>query len=177
MTSLLLPSAFFDVWMTVGLAAASNFVMSLFSLVLPPVYIAKRVYLILISQTFAAIVTVIIFYSVRDFGFLGAALAVFVGVTALVFTQLIVNVKLTSVLPIPFDIWRLAIAVLILGFSCCATFFIGSLKGFQYFVFTGGVVLMAGAVMFFILPDRRCLLNGFADRMSKLLRRRRALNG
>lgn len=155
---ILLPPAYFDAWLVVGLAAASNFLMSLFSLLLPPIYMAKKVFLLLISQAIAALVTAGSVYLLMDLGILGVSLAVFFGGIALVITQIAVNVKFTDIRPIPFVTGKFLLVILALGLSCFSTFLIRVADARNFIFEAIALILFAGIVMFKCFPDRQALL-------------------
>jgi O-antigen/teichoic acid export membrane protein len=159
--SILTPKSYFDAWVVVGLAAAANFLMSVFSLLLPPIYMAKKVSLVLVSQAGAALVTAGAIYLLMDFAVIGAALAVFIGSLTLVIIQAVVNATLTDIPPIPLDRTRLVQVALVLGLACCATFWF-RISEVNHFILTSSlVVLFAGIVMFRCFPDKQSLLKSF----------------
>lgn len=156
---LLLPAVYHDAWTVVGLAAAANFVMSLFSLVLPPIYIAGRVYLLLVSQALSATVTIGATYFLLDLGIIGASFAVFVGSVSLVLAQIVVNVKFTNISPIPFDGGRLTKIILVLSLACGATFLtLVSDDGWGFPIMMLGLATAAGLIMLKSFPDRQLLV-------------------
>jgi O-antigen/teichoic acid export membrane protein len=159
---ILTPPSYFDAWVVVGLAAAANFLMSLFSLLLPPIYMAKKVSLVLISQAGAALVTAGVFYMLLDFGILGAALAVSIGSLSLVVIQAVVNAKLTDIQPIPLDGPKLARVVLVLLVTCWATFWLQISDIGNFFLSSFLLVLFAGIVLFRCFPDKQALLKKFS---------------
>ena len=163
---ILTPPSYFDAWVVVGLAAAANFLISLFSLLLPPVYMAKKVSLVLISQAGAALITAGVFYMLLDFGILGAALAVFIGSLALVVIQAVVNVKLTDIKPIPLDGAKLVPVVLVLGVTCWATFWIQISDTVNFFLSSLLLVVFAGIVLLRCFPDKQSFLKKFSRGLS-----------
>lgn len=163
---ILTPPSYFDAWMVVGLAAAANFLTSLFSLLLPPVYMAKKVFLVLVSQAIAALVTAGGIYMLLDFGILGAALAVFIGSLTLVVIQVVVNAKLTDVQQIPLDGLKLVQIVLVLGAASWATFWLRISDTGSFLMYSIFLVLFAGAVLFRCFPDKQSLLSKFSRGLS-----------
>ena len=159
---ILTPPSYFDAWIVVGLAAASNFLMSLLSLLLPPIYMAKKVALVLVPQAGAALVTVGVIYMLMDLGILGAALSVFIGSLTLVFIQAVVNVKLTNIKPIPLDLTSLVQVALVLGVTCCATFFLRISEPVNFFLSSLLLIFLAGVVMFRCFPDKQSFLKKFS---------------
>lgn len=156
---ILTPHDFFDAWIVVGLAAASNFMIAVFSLVLPPVYMAKKVPLILLSQGISAVVTVACMHYFLVYGILGASFSVFLGSLMLVVVQVIVNIKFTDIKPLPLSYYRLAFFLMIIGFCCGVTFYIdiSSLPGFvAQIVF---LIFFSGLVLLVMVPGRRVLLD------------------
>jgi O-antigen/teichoic acid export membrane protein len=163
---ILTPPSYFDAWMVVGLAAAANFLTSLFSLLLPPVYMAKKVFLVLVSQAVAALVTAGGIYMLQDFGILGAALAVFIGSLTLVVIQVVVNAKLTDIQPIPLDGLKLVQVVLVLGVASWATFWLRISDTGSFLLYSIFLVLFAGVVLLRCFPDKQSLLSRFSRGLS-----------
>ena len=150
--------SYFEAWVVVGLSSAASFLMSVFSLLLPPVYIAKKVALVLVSQAAAVVAAVAATYLLIDFGILGAALSVFIGTLALVGAQVIVNARLTGVQPIPFEKGRLVAAGLLTGLACWATFGLRLAEVGEFILHALLLVLLVGGVLVKLLPDRQTLL-------------------
>lgn len=153
------PPSYFHAWIVVGLTAASNFLMSLFSLLLPPVYIAKQVSLVLIAQAIAALSTIGSIYLLIDFGVLGASLAVFIGAMVLVIAQIMVNVKLTTILPIPFEMGRFFQIISILTIASYATFWMQVTDLFYFLIEAILITIFVGIILFKWLPDKQLLIN------------------
>jgi O-antigen/teichoic acid export membrane protein len=158
---ILTPYNYFDAWVVIGLAAASNFLTSLFSLILPPLYMAKKVSLVLISQGCAALVTLCMTYILMDFGILGAAIAVFLGTLTLVVIQVIVNTRLTEIKPIPFNKLNFIGISLTLGLTCAATFLLEVSKLENFIMLSLLLILFAGIAMFRCFPDKQLLLRKY----------------
>lgn len=156
---LLTPTHYFGAWVVVGLSAASNLLISIFSLLLPPVYMAKKVSLVLVAQGIAAAVTVGSAYFLLDFGILGAALAVFLGGVSLVMAQVVVNVKLTGIQSIPFDWVPLGLIVMVLGLASWATFYLSIADLFDFALHAVLLVLVVGGMAIWCLPDKKSLLS------------------
>ncbi|WP_071871000.1 lipopolysaccharide biosynthesis protein [Atopomonas hussainii] len=165
---LLTSHEFYDAWRVVGLVAASNFMVAVFSLVLPPVYMAKKVPLILISQGISAAVAVACMYYFLVFGILGAAFSVFLASVVLVVVQLFVNFKLTNIEPIPLDFYRLGIFLALLIFCCGATFFLDAENFFHFSVRALGLLSISGCLLLAMIPGRAVLL----ERVRELASRR-----
>jgi O-antigen/teichoic acid export membrane protein len=142
---LFVADAFFPAWTVVGLAALAQFLISLYSMVLPPLYIAKKVRLVLISQAIAALVTAMLMPWLVSFGMAGAALVVVVGALILVMiTSWVIHWAATDVLPIPYNAGTLSGLALVISAGAGLSFAldIGDLPGF---CIGAGAILSASA--------------------------------
>jgi len=95
---------FHAAWTVIGLSASSHVLVSLFSMMLPPVYLAKKVAQVLVSQSIAMVFAIATFSLIGPLGIVGAALSVLAGSTALVVAQWGVNKRIRTVAPIPLNI-------------------------------------------------------------------------
>lgn len=150
---------YFEAWTVVGLVAAANLMMSLFSLVLPPIYMAKKVYLVIVSQGAAALVTLAATYLLLDYGIVGAALAVFIGSTVLVLAQILVNVKLTLVKSMPLEWPRAIESALVVAVAGWITFFLRVEQIWIYVLQVTLLFMVAGFIVLRRFPEKRLLLN------------------
>ena len=91
------PKEYLVAWKVVGILTAANFLLSLFSMLLPPLYMAKRVQLVLLPQLAAAIIVVTTVQMFLSLELVGAALAVLLGSLVLVFGQIVVNQNLKTI--------------------------------------------------------------------------------
>jgi O-antigen/teichoic acid export membrane protein len=150
---------YFDAWMVVGLSAAANLMISLFSLFLPPLYMTKKVYLVILSQGFAAVLTVAVTYLLLDYGVIGAAFAVFIGATVLVLGQIFVNFRFVLIKPIPLD-WIVVVECFIIIFIACSITFYLVID--QVWIYAIQVVMLFFITSFLVLrrfPERQHFLN------------------
>jgi O-antigen/teichoic acid export membrane protein len=113
---------YFRAWTVVGLSATSQLLVSLFSLMLPPVYLAKRVAVVLLTQAVAVAFTVAAFVLVPPLEIVGAALAVAIGSAALVVAQWAANKRIRAVEPIPLAVPALLRVAAIVAAAGTATF-------------------------------------------------------
>jgi O-antigen/teichoic acid export membrane protein len=114
-------------------------------MVLPPLYIAKKVRLVLISQAIAALVTAMLMPWLVSFGMAGAALVVVVGALILVMiTSWVIHWAATDVLPIPYNAGTLSGLALVISAGAGLSFAldIGDLPGF---CIGAGAILSASA--------------------------------
>ena len=95
--ALVFPGEYLPAWKIVGILAASNFLLSLFSMFLPHLYMTKRVQLVLVPQFAAAIIVVTTVEMLLSFYIVGAATAVLLGSVALVFGQIIISRNLKTI--------------------------------------------------------------------------------
>lgn len=124
---------YYDSWIIIGLTAASTFLISIFSLLLPPVYMAKKVHLVLLSQVVAAVITIVSCHLLLSLGIVAGALAVFCGSIGLLFSQLLINKFLISIDQIPINWLRITqITILIIG-ACLTSYFI-DVDDFIFFI-------------------------------------------
>jgi O-antigen/teichoic acid export membrane protein len=149
---------YFGAWVVVGMSAVTSFMMSLFSLLLPPVYMAAKVSLVLISQSVAALVSIGSAYILIDLGSIGASASVMLGSIALVVVQLFVNATLTGRTPIPFDVKRLSFVVFLISVACYLTFWFQLDRVGSFILQSAALILSTGYVLFRCLPDRATLL-------------------
>ncbi|MEI7456643.1 MAG: oligosaccharide flippase family protein [Nitrosomonadales bacterium] len=74
---IVLPHAYEDAFHLIGLAAAAQFFLGLFTVLLPSLYFAKKLYIVTLLQGVAAILSVVMFVTIIPaFGALGAGLSV-----------------------------------------------------------------------------------------------------
>lgn len=114
--------SFYEAWKVFGLAAATVFVTSIFSMLLPAIYMAKRVPLIMLSQAIGALMTLLSFYILIDNGILGAALSVLIGAITMVLCQMSINRRLTSILEMPIQRQKLFNRAIIFGIACIVSY-------------------------------------------------------
>jgi len=96
------PNFYFEAWEVVGLVAASHFFISIWNMTLPPLYMEKRIRLIMLAQLFAAAITILSIYLLSDYGVLGAGLTSVIGSISLLLAQNFINYNMLKTLPIPF---------------------------------------------------------------------------
>lgn len=150
--------SFFPAWTVVGLSAASNLLISLFSLILPPVYMARRVSLVLIAQTAAALATLASAALLIDIGIVGAALAVVIGSLVLVLVQYLVNIRLTMIEPVPYPLTRIALVATMVILACIISSMISVELGTGFFVGQACVLTVLGMILYRLLPNLGNLL-------------------
>tara|TARA_R110001599_G_scaffold171353_1_gene362344 strand:- start:370160 stop:371614 length:1455 start_codon:yes stop_codon:yes gene_type:complete len=158
---ILTPQVYFDAWTVVGLAATANFMISLFSLVLPPIYMAGKVNLVLISQGVAAVVAIVSAHFLLDFGIFGASLAVALGTFTMIAVQLIINKKLVDVPTIPLEFKKIFFIGLIFISSCGITFFLKIEHIGKFAIASLLLILLSGFLMFTFFPDKKSLYKKF----------------
>jgi O-antigen/teichoic acid export membrane protein len=101
---LLAPGSFFDSWAIIGASAASHVLLSLFSMILPAVYLAKKVSVVLVAQAVALVCTILAIAAFGAWGPVGAAVAVLTGSLVLVLAQWLANGRIRSVEPLPLSV-------------------------------------------------------------------------
>ncbi len=149
---------YFGAWVVVGMSAVTSFMMSIFSLLLPPIYMAGKVSLVLVSQSIAALTAICCAYILVDFGSLGASASVMLGSISLVIAQLIVNATLTGRLPIPLNIKNLFYISLVLSSSYSITFWF-RLEFIESFILqVAAIILSAGYLLFKFFPNKTEIL-------------------
>lgn len=148
-TMILASDKYFEAWSVVGLSAMSNFLVSVFSILLPPVYLARKVYLVLVSQILAAVVTVIAIFFLLPFGVIGSGAAVVLGALSMVIIQLVVNVCCLNVTPMPISGQRISSFCLFLAFACVYTFSFSAEVKWGYFELIGLTVTMFLITVYF----------------------------
>jgi O-antigen/teichoic acid export membrane protein len=136
----------------VGLSAASHFFLGLFGVLLPPLYFAKRVGNVVVTQLGAAVVAcVLAWWLIPPYGVLGAGATVALAALALVVLQW-AALRLLPVVRISYDYGR--IGALVAVFAC-----VGWLSfGIRYTdLLTGafqaaGLALVAGIAVYMLTP-------------------------
>lgn len=119
-----LDEAFFNSWSVIGLTAFAALFTALFSLLLPPVYIAKKVWTVLISQGLALLV---LFLSLRffiQFGALGAALCTVIASGSMCFFQVLVNRWFLEVTDTPINIRHAMLVLTAVSFTGTVSFYV-----------------------------------------------------
>jgi len=145
-------SSFFEAWAVVGLSAASSLLASMFSMILPPVYLAKKVSLVLIAQAAAVICMAASFLPFGQYGATGAALTVLVGAATLVVAQWIVNHRIRDVAPIPFALPALLRAAMIVAVVGAVSFNLRLDQPVPFVVASGSLLVAATLLLARQLP-------------------------
>lgn len=122
--SFLLDEAFFNSWSVIGLSAFAALFTALFSLLLPPVYIAKKVWMVLISQGLALLVLIVSLRIFIQFGAAGAALCTVIASGSMCFFQVLVNRWFLKVTDTPINIRHAMLVVMLVVFIGTVSFYI-----------------------------------------------------
>lgn len=138
---------FFPAWPAVGLSALTQFLISLYSLVLPPLYLAKKVSLVLVPQAIASLIIAAPMLWLVQFGVLGAGLVVTIGALALVIlTFWTIRWSVRDILPIPYNMTALAMLSVILAIGASLSFML-KINDLVAFCIGGGLILCVSAVL------------------------------
>lgn len=114
---------FFPAWSVVGLSALAQFLISLFSLVLPPLYLAKKVRLVLVPQALASLLVAALMLWLVQFGIVGAGLVAAIGALVLVALTLgMIRWAVSDILPIPYNMAALAALSGVIGIGAALSF-------------------------------------------------------
>lgn len=139
---------FYEAAEVVGFSAAGQFLSGLFMMMLPPLYFAKRVQSVVVTQ---AVATVIVIVGgellVPRFGIQGAALTVLLGFSGLVVSQWLA-LHWMPVLKIRYDYRRTAFLFLLFAIVATISFKISFTTLSLGLMLAGVVTLAAGAVVF-----------------------------
>lgn len=110
MTLLLVAEEYRQSYSVIGLSAATQFLTSLFTMILPPLYFGKKVYLVAYVQASTALVTTCLYITlIPVWGVFGAALAVFLGHFIMVILLLLVIYFDKSLLKMHYDFKKYSI--------------------------------------------------------------------
>lgn len=119
---LIAPPLYFQSWLVIGLIAASHFFISLWYMILPPLYIEKRLSVLMIAQLIATLVTLVAIFFMTNLGILGAGIACFFGSISLFISQLLVNKKFLKIRSIPINIYEYCKTFLFVSVICMMTY-------------------------------------------------------
>jgi O-antigen/teichoic acid export membrane protein len=132
----------------VGLSAVGQFLSGLFMMMLPPLYFAKRVQSVVLTQ---AIATAVLICGgellVPRFGIQGAAISVVVGFSVLVVSQW-VALKRMPVVKIRYDYRRAGLLLLLFGIIAMISFKISYETLGLGLLLAAGVTTLAGSIVF-----------------------------
>lgn len=143
--SIFAADGYFEAWKVIGMSALTQFLLSLFSMVLPPVYLAKQVQKVNISQFFSVLVLTALIPGLLIYGIFGAALAVVCGSIVLLMTTFwLVVLPIKNYAPIPCDFMILAKISAVLIFGASATFFIEIEEFLKFFVAAFSILFLTG---------------------------------
>lgn len=132
----------------VGLSAVGQFLSGLFMMMLPPLYFAKRVQSVVVTQAIATAVLICCGeLLVPRFGIQGAALSVVVGFSVLVVSQW-VALKWMPVVKIQYDYRRAGFLLLLFGTVALISFKISFATLGLGLLLAAGVTTIAGAIVF-----------------------------
>jgi hypothetical protein len=148
--TLLADDRFYEAWTVFGLAAATVFITSIFSMLLPPIYMAKRVALIMLSQAVGALMTLLSFYILLDHGIYGAALSTLIGAIAMVLCQILINRKLSSVPEMPIHYLKVFNRGIIFSVACIVSY---NFDTNNYPIFIVKVFLLFSILIYFNRED------------------------
>jgi O-antigen/teichoic acid export membrane protein len=141
-------TAFHSASEVVGLSAVGQFLSSLFLMLLPPLYFAKRVGNVVATQ---AVATAIVFFLgeilVPSFGIRGAAATVVLGFSVLVVVQWIALQRM-PVLRIRYDYQRAGLLFVVFGVVAALSFRISFADMGLGFTLAGGTTLVTAAIVF-----------------------------
>jgi O-antigen/teichoic acid export membrane protein len=140
--------AFYGAHEVVGLSALAQFLSALFLMLLPPLYFAKRVDNVLVSQ---AVATGIVFLLgailVPSFGIMGAAITVVLGFSALVVVQW-ACLQYMPVLRIHYDYRRAGLLFLVFSAVAALSFIISFVDPMRGFALAGVAALATAGIVF-----------------------------
>jgi len=140
--------AFHSATGVVGLSAVAQFLSALFLMLLPPLYFAKRVDNVLVSQAVASgIVFLLAAILVPSFGIAGAATTVVLGFSALVVVQWACLQRM-PVLRIHYDYWRAGLLCLVFSAVAALSFLISFVDPVRGFALAGAAALVTAAIVF-----------------------------
>jgi len=140
--------AFHSATGVVGLSAVAQFLSALFLMLLPPLYFAKRVDNVLVSQAVATgIVFLLATILVPSYGISGAATTVVLGFSALVVVQWACLQRM-PVLRIHYDYWRAGLLCLVFSAVAALSFLISFVDPVRGFALAGAAALVTAAIVF-----------------------------
>ena len=132
----------------VGLSALAQFLSALFLMLLPPLYFAKRVGNVLVSQGVATIIVFLLAsILVPSFGITGAAITVVLSYSALVAVQW-ACLQYMPVLRIHYDYRRAGLLFLVFSSVAALSFIISFVEPVRGFALAGVAALVTAAIVF-----------------------------
>jgi O-antigen/teichoic acid export membrane protein len=142
---LVAPPIYFNAWLVLGLIASSHFIVSLWNMIIPPLYINKKIVFVIIPQTIAALITLLIAFNFK--GILGAGLASLFGCITLLFVQIILNRKILKQksIPIPFIKYM---KIIVFTTSVAVTTFFINIQSLSHFIIVE-LILITATLFFF----------------------------
>jgi O-antigen/teichoic acid export membrane protein len=153
--------AFHQAYLTVGLSATAQFLIGAFSFLLPGIYFAKEMKYVSLVQAIATLASVVLNYTlIRNFGVLGAALGLALGMLVLVVVQHQWN-RRRRYLPVRYEWARIRVfGIVFLGYAIVTLSDVG-LFGGGLLVFVGILgALIPGWLYFLLTTEERGLLRG-----------------
>jgi O-antigen/teichoic acid export membrane protein len=140
---------FYSASSVVGLSAAGQFLSGLFLIMLPPLYFAKRVQNVVVTQAIAtAIVIVLGQFLVPPFGIQGAATTVVLGFVGLVAVQWLALNRM-PILKVQYDYRRAGLLIVVFGVVAAVSFRISFSNLSMGLMLAGVTALVTAAVVFF----------------------------
>ena len=139
------PPSYFNAWLVLGLIATSHFIVSLWNMIISPLYIHKKIVFVMIPQTIAALITLLLAFNLE--GILGAGLASFFGCITLLFSQIILNKKILKQKSIPIPFLKYMKIIVVTASVAVITFFI-NMQSLSHFIIVE-LILITATLFFF----------------------------